>query len=57
MAMELRRLRCFFAALEELNFARVTEHPHIEQSPLSRAIMGQEEKLGAMLFAHRQAAP
>lgn len=48
--MELRHLRCFLAAAEELRFAHAVEKPHIGQSPLSRAIDEPEENLGARLF-------
>lgn len=48
--IELRHLRYFIAAAEELNFRRAAERSYIDPTPLSRTIRDLEERLGVVLF-------
>ncbi|MDT0304195.1 LysR family transcriptional regulator [Streptomonospora wellingtoniae] len=50
---DLRELRYFLAAAEELNLSRAAERLGISQPPLSRAIRQMERRLGAPLFHRR----
>lgn len=48
--IELRHLRYFVAAAEELSFRKAAERVHIDQTPLSRSVRDIEDRWGVQLF-------
>lgn len=48
--IEIRHLRYFIAAAEELNFRKAAERIHIDQTPLSRTVTDLEARWGVALF-------
>jgi DNA-binding transcriptional LysR family regulator len=52
--MELRHLRYFVVAAEELNISHAAKRLHVSQPPLSRQLRDLETEIGAALFERRQ---
>lgn len=54
--IELRHLRCFVAAIDELDLGRAADRVHISQPRLSSAIRKLEEELGVELLVRTERA-